>query len=111
MGYKDFERCTPSEFMAAVWQWRRSREMEERGAWERARMTCLCILQPYSGKELSPRDIMEFPWDVAKGVAAGDDPVESREEVMERYRRAKAAAGLCGGGGDCGSGLPRDRER
>lgn len=98
MGIEDFERCTPSEFAAIAGQWRREREAEERGAWERARLTCLCILQPYSRRALRARDVMEFPWDAEGEAEASPGRELSRAEVMERYRRAKAAAGLTAAG-------------
>ena len=54
-------------------------------------MQCLCSLQPYSNKSLEAKDIMSFPWD-------GDNEKKkeeiSKEEMMRRYREAKAAANL-----------------
>ena len=89
MSRNDFCRCTPSEFKATWDAWNDMRQNRERGEWERLRMQCLCTLQPYTRKTLAPADIMTFPWEKPS-------PAEKRgkEEVMRRYREAKAAAGL-----------------
>lgn len=90
MSYDCFCRCTPSEFHA-VWQaWSEMREADERGAWERMRMQCLCSLQPYSQKRLKASDVMELPWDEKPKDAA---PV-SDEELMRRYEAARKRMGL-----------------
>ena len=59
----DFCRCTPSEYYAAYEAWHGAVDAAERGKWERVRMQCLCILQPYSKDKLKARDIMQFAWD------------------------------------------------
>lgn len=92
----DFEALTPDEF-ARVWQrWRAREEGAERARWERTRMECCCILQPYAKGALTPRDIMRFPWDADDDGSADTDCAEglTREEIMARYRAAKAAARL-----------------
>lgn len=91
MGMDDFCRCTPSEFMATWNVWHEMHEHRERSAWERLRMQCLCTLQPYSKKTLEAKDIMSFPWD--EGNEKKEDAI-SKEELMRRYREAKAAANL-----------------
>lgn len=92
MGMDNFCRCTPSEFRSAWDAWDEMRQAHDRGAWERMRMECLCTLQPWSKKRLSARDIMEFPWEEKK--ISHKDAKMGKEEVMRRYRKAKAAAGL-----------------
>lgn len=97
MSRDDFGRCTPSEFYAAYEAWHEMREQADRGDWERARMLCLCTLQPYSKKQLRASDIMQFPWDEAEARASSSRSGEkdmSHEEIMERYREAKLRAGL-----------------
>lgn len=90
MSYECFCRCTPSEFHA-IWQaWSEMREADERGAWERMRMQCLCSLQPYSQKRLKATDVMELPWDEKPKAA---EPV-SDEELMRRYEAARKRMGL-----------------
>lgn len=56
----------------------------------------MCMLQPYSNKQtLQPGDIMKFPWDnEAAEPTEITRPVLTREQEMEAYRQAKAAAGL-----------------
>ncbi len=93
MSRDDFCRCTPSEFYAAWDAWSESRIRTERGMWERARMQALCTLQPYASKKLYAKDIMQFPWD--KEDEKTEAPSEiSREEIMERYRKARERRGM-----------------
>lgn len=89
----DFCRCTPSEFRAAWEVWHEMHEQRERGAWERMRMQCLCTLQPYSNKNLDAKDIMQFPWD-NEGEKKKEKEGINKEEMMRRYKAAKAAANL-----------------
>ena len=92
MSMDDFCRCTPSEFRATWNVWHEMHEQRERGAWERMRMECLCTLQPYSNKSLEAKDIMQFPWDAEKNEK--ETGKIDKEEMMRRYREAKAAANL-----------------
>lgn len=97
MSMTDFCRCAPSEFYAAWKAHREAEERRERGAWERMRMECLCTLQPYSKRRLKARDVMVFPWEEQTDTAGVETPPHeelSREEMMERYKRAMAARGL-----------------
>lgn len=105
MSLDDFARCTPSEFYAAYEAWNDMRTRDERSRWERTRMQCLCALQPYSKRTLRAQDVMRFPWDgeseegrvKSSGSEEGRVKIEealSREEIMERYRKARERAGL-----------------
>ena len=92
MSLDDFCRCTPSEFLSA-WEHRNKwQERMEQGHWERLRMACLCMLQPYSKNTLSARDVMQFPWD--EDAKTNSRETVSDEELKRRYREAKRAAGL-----------------
>ena len=97
MSRRDFEACTPDEFHRIWKTWVEIEQRHERAAWERTRLQCMCMLQPYSGKRtLQPGDIMKFPWDNESEdpAASPQRPVLTREQEMEAYRQAKAAAGL-----------------
>lgn len=95
MSIDDFCRCTPSEYYAAYEAWHDAVDAAERGKWERVRMQCLCILQPYSKDKLKTRDIMQFAWDKEVQVETPEEKEKlSREEIMERYRMAAERAGL-----------------
>ena len=103
MSMEDFGRCTPSEFYAAYEAWGQMEQRRERGRWERARMQCLCSLQPYSKARLTAHDIMQLPWDdesEERGARSEKSPCRSEqrklshEEIMARYREAKKRAGL-----------------
>jgi len=112
MSMDDFCRCTPSEFYEVYESWGDMRTMDERARWERARMQCLCSLQPYSKSRLRPQDIMQFPWETAgsegrrasgseerrvkseESDGASEQKELSHEEIMARYREAKKRAGL-----------------
>ena len=70
--------------------WHKTREHAERSAWERTRMQCLCMLQPYSRHRLQPRDVMRFPWD-----SEGDQEEKlTAKEIRERFERVKKEQGL-----------------
>ncbi|MCM1028024.1 MAG: hypothetical protein NC342_00695 [Pseudoflavonifractor sp.] len=54
-------------------------------------------LYQYSRGSLSPTDVMRFPWDDDSPATPSEtwhEPEPTREELKERYRAAKAAAGL-----------------
>ena len=80
-------------------------------------MQALCTLQPYSKQKLKPQDIMTFPWEKEDGKMERwkdgkmerwkdgkmeewkDEKTEapsevSREEIMERYRKARERRGI-----------------
>ncbi len=90
----DFEALTPEEFGETWSRWREREEMLQRAEWERVRMQCCCILQPYSKDTLKPEDVLRFPWDNEAHPATSSEPELTREELMERYRVARVAAGL-----------------
>lgn len=92
MSFEDFCRCTPSEFQATWERWKGWQEGKEQAEWERLRMACLCMLQPYSKKTLTARDVMQFPWE--ENAKTSSRETVSDEELKRRYREAKRAAGL-----------------
>lgn len=92
MSMDDFCRCTPSEFQEVFEAWNTLRENQEHTAWERVRMQCLCSLQPYSKKQLSASDIMEFPWE--KKAQPSERSAESTEDIKARYEAVKKRMGL-----------------
>ena len=97
MGLDDFCRCTPAEFSAIAKRWMEMRQQQHREQWEQTRMTCLCLLQPYSKKKLTPRDVMRFDWDnEPKETHEEEQPREqlTTEEIKRRYREAMEKRGL-----------------
>lgn len=62
----------------------RGMERKERDEWERTRMLMYAVVQVSSTKELSPEDVIRFPWD-------GETQVEeaSEEEIRQLRERAK----------------------
>lgn len=95
MSLGDFDRCTPEEFRAIYDQWQRRDQYQERGKWERIRMLCLCVLQPYAKDTLKPSDVMRLPWDEEQEAAEPEaaDP-EFVEDINARFAAAKARYGL-----------------
>lgn len=93
MSLDDFERCTPLQFEAIYNNWQRRATMVDRGNWERARMECLCVLQPYSKKSIQAKDVMRFPWDDEPDEEE-EKQSESNEDMAERYEKAKKRYGL-----------------
>ncbi len=93
MSVSDFCQCTPSEFYS-VWDAYSEREQrQERGAWERMRMLCLCSLQPHSRAKLTTRDLMTFPWE-KEAEADKEKEALTEAEIRERCEKAKARWGL-----------------
>lgn len=93
MSLSDFERCTPLEFKA-VWEaWQEREQQRERGSWERARMVCTMVLQPYAKQALRPRDVLPLPWD---DEWATEEPRTelTHEETARRYAAARERFGL-----------------
>ncbi len=93
MSVDDFCRCAPSEFYAVWTAYSEREQRQERAAWERMRMECLCSLQPHSKKKLTARDLMTFPWE-KETEADREKETLTDAEVRERYERAKARWGL-----------------
>lgn len=100
MSLDDFMSCTPAEIAAIHEQWLNYGIAREHVQWERARMMCMCMLQPYAKNTLSPRDVMVFPWELE---GDGDNPKTNntntdnnltRAEILAKFEEAKKAAGL-----------------
>ena len=89
----DFCMLTPDEFAEALTIRQRLRESGERADWERARMMCMCILQPYAKNPLKATDVMQFPWE-GGGEERATRRQLTREEEMAEFERAKKAYGL-----------------
>ena len=102
MSIDDFCRCTPLEFSAIAEGWNEGEQARQRAAWERTRMQCTCMLQPYSKKGLKPTDVMRFDWDPSRGSGTGERVPDARKkaerlttkEIWERFEKAKREQGL-----------------
>lgn len=95
----DFCMLTPDELAEALTARQHSRELGERADWERTRMMCMCILQPYAKNPLKATDVMQFPWEGGgeRAGEGGERPTRrqlTREEEMAEFERAKKAYGL-----------------
>lgn len=91
MSIDDFARCTPAEFWQVAEQWRKRAEAVERGEWERSRWLAVCMLQPWSKKQLKAEDVCLFPWEQK------ETPPErqlSADEQRARYEAAKRRYGI-----------------
>lgn len=92
MSIDDFCRCTPLEFSAIAESWNDGEQHRERVAWERTRLQCTCMLQPYSRHKLKPQDVLQFAWDC--------DHIEDESEklttkqIRERFEKVKREQGL-----------------
>lgn len=90
MTVDDFCRCTPSEFRAIYEGYVEAEQRRERAAWERARMQCVTILQPYSKNPLDPLDVFRFAWE----KEADGEEILSTNEIWERFEKVKKEQGL-----------------
>ncbi len=93
MSVDDFCRCTPLEFQAVYQGWAEAEQRRERAAWERTRMQCTCMLQPYSKRGLKPQDVMKFAWDREMRNEAEGEKL-SAKEIRERFEKVKREQGL-----------------
>lgn len=95
MSVDDFCRCTPLEFSAIAQGWNEGEQLRERSAWERTRMLCTTMLQPYSKKRLEPQDVMRFAWDDDPNGDATDEAEQlTAKEIRERFEKVKREMGL-----------------
>jgi len=100
MSVDDFCRCTPLEFSAVYQGWAEAEQRRERAAWERTRMQCTCMLQPYSKRGLKPTDVMKFAWDREmrneecgmRNEAEGEKL--TAKQIRERFEKVKREQGL-----------------
>lgn len=63
----------------------------EQHEWERTRLLCCYIIQPYTKGEIKVTDIIKFPWEENK------EEVKEQitdEELEARYKAAKKRLGL-----------------
>lgn len=90
MTVDDFCRCTPHEFNAVYEGWTESEKRRERAAWERTRMQCTTMLQPYSDHQLDPQDVFRFTWEVEEESTSK----QSAKEIWERFEEVKREQGL-----------------
>ena len=84
MSLSDFCSCTPFEFNEVYEAWRDGEERSLRNGWEQTRVVCQSMLQPYSKRKLSARDVFPLPWD--------DEGREEPEELTEEERKARYEA-------------------
>lgn len=90
MTVDDFCRCTPSEFRAVYEGWAEAEQRRERAAWERVRLQCTCMLQPYSKDILEPQDVFRFTWEKNED----DSENLSAKEIWEKFEKVKKEQGL-----------------
>ena len=92
MTVDDFCQCTPLEFSAVYESWAENEKRRERAAWERTRLQCTCMLQPYSRHKLEPRDVLRFAWDDDQN---GDDTEKlNAKQIWEKFKMVKKEQGL-----------------
>lgn len=94
MSVDDFCRCTPREFQAVYEAWAEDEKRRERAAWERTRMQCTIMLQPYSKKALNPKDVFHFDWDASTDSATDESEQLTAKEIRERFEKVKREQGL-----------------
>ena len=92
MTVDDFCRCTPLEFSKVYEGWAEAEQRRERAAWERTRLLCTTMLQPYSKNRLEPQDVMRFAWD--SDHFEDESEKLSAKEIRERFEEVKREQGL-----------------
>ena len=91
MPFNDFCQLTPDEFSYIYKAYGEREEAQHRDQWERLRMLCTMVLQPYSKKNLKPKDVLSLPWD-SDTVRQSKAPVLSKEETLRRFKELTSCA-------------------
>ena len=91
MSVEDFCRCTPAEFRAVSDAYVETEGRHQRDEWERTRMQCVCMLQPYSKSKIDPKELMRFAWEEEEG--SQEDKLTTNE-IWERFEKVKKEQGL-----------------
>jgi len=90
LGLSDFYCMTPRQFWNALDGHYERQQFLERGEWERIRWQTCQLLAPHvkAGKELSPKDLIEFPWE--REEKAIEVPTEDdMKRILERDKKLK----------------------
>ena len=85
MPFNDFCQLTPDEFSYIYKAYGEREEAQHRDQWERQRMLCTMVLQPYSKKNLKPKDVLSLSWD-SDTARQSKAPVLSKEEALRRFK-------------------------
>ena len=94
MSLQDFDLCTPLEFEKIIEMWHEAKQQSLRTSWEQTRQLAVCMLQPWSKRELRATDVMEFEWDCVGQSTAHPKSPEELEAEKRRYEEVKKARGL-----------------
>lgn len=94
MTVDDFCRCTPLEFSAVYESWAETEQRRERAAWERTRLQCTTMLQPYSKHKLKPQDVLKFAWETGTGSRGEEAEQLTTKEIWERFEKVKREQGM-----------------
>lgn len=85
MSVDEFCRCYFDEFEAIYHAWAEMREGDTRDSWERTRTLAAINIQPHVRKKITPRQLLQLPWDNVYKGRRGEAPQSlSREELRAR---------------------------
>ena len=77
---------TPSMFFNAQYGMWEKWELDSQGEWERARWMACVIINPHVKKNLKPKDLTKFPWEMKKNHKTKKEVDKIRAEA-ELYKR------------------------
>ena len=66
-------------------QYRQREAQQQQAQWEQARLIATFVIMPHSKKQLSPKDILQFPWEEADELevwTALPDNIKKLSEAM-----------------------------
>ena len=90
MSHDDFCKCYFDEFENIYKAWRDIYDGRIRESWEQTRTLAAICIQPHVKKKITPRQLLQFPWDKDKNVIKSSK--ETHMSIEERYRRAEYIA-------------------
>lgn len=98
LSLEDFSACTPSEFSRIYEQWREREDAALRNTWEQTRLLMLGMLQPWSKKRLTAREVLPLPWDEAAKDGGGTDTKKAAKDGGDTTAKSGNPMNTCSGG-------------
>ena len=97
MSLGDFCQLGLEEFRAVCENWHAQRDAESRDAWSRMRMLATITIQSHVKGTIKPEQLLPFPWEQQKAVAAVPQRTQNHLSKAESKKRFEMLAKRGGG--------------
>lgn len=88
---EDFCSLTPEEYRAVCREYNNAEERRYKTSWEVARMQALIAIKPYTKKNITPQQLLPFPWEEKKERRKTE--ILTKEEAEKRLLKRLAKNG------------------